>query len=274
MSLVLVTSPTGGDGRSTVALELATIWAAAGLKIALVETGSTHLAHRLGLKGSAALHQEAPNLILGQINENLTFRSFGDCDRESAFRQALEAERLIETEVQSSLTIVDCPTLGHDEVLELSRTAENALILYLVPAAPLAVSLIDLDNAQERDIAREDGKRAWSAEIVYALNLVDPRRSLCRDMEALVKFKLGDALISTLHFDAAVPEAEGLAKAVGVHSPQSQFALDIAELADSVRTIVEIEQREGRMGPPPAAYLGGMAEDAPIARPARIDGGF
>lgn len=70
------------------------------------------------------------------------------------------------------------------------------------------------------------------------LNLIDPKRTLCRDLEAVARNAFGAAGFVPLYFDAAVPEAAASGTVVTEYAPASQSATDIQGLADRLLGLV------------------------------------
>ena len=68
----------------------------------------------------------------------------------------------------------------------------------------------------------------------YVLNQVDPRRQLCRDVLALSRDVLGEALYGMVHQDEAVAEAAACQLTVLDYAPDSVASQDVMAIASRV----------------------------------------
>ena len=90
---------------------------------------------------------------------------------------------------------------------------------------------------QQRDAFDESvaGNEGWSH--YYLLNMIDPRRQLCRDLEAIAQEAFGGSLLARLRFDASVSNAAADGQLVADHAPHCQAAGDLNLLTDKIEAL-------------------------------------
>jgi len=132
-------------------------------------------------------------------------------------------------EQRDVVVVVDMPPGPSAFSVELDPLADLHVLVLLADAMSLAV----LPKLRRGDyLLTEAGARA--PQIGYVLNQVDPRRQLCRDVLALSRDVLGDALYGMVHQDEAVAEAAACQLTVVDYAPDSVASRDIMAVAQRV----------------------------------------
>lgn len=99
-------------------------------------------------------------------------------------------------------------------------------VLAVLPAEPASCALVD-SLREELDRRGIPDRRVW-----FALNQFDPARRLDRDVELLLRKRLGDRLAPLpVMRDEAMREAFAAGRPLAVYAPESQAADDIRQLA-------------------------------------------
>ena len=125
--------------------------------------------------------------------------------------------------------VVDMPPGPTAFNVELDPLADLHLLTLLADAMSLAA----LPKLQQGDYLLLDSAYRVP-QIGYVLNQVDPRRQLCRDVVALSRDILGDALYGVVHQDEAVAEAAACQLTVLDYAPDSVATQDITAIAQRV----------------------------------------
>ena len=241
MPLACFTSPKGGVGRTTLA---------ATVGVALHRLGRRVLAIDLDHQNALRLNFELPEELRGLASEIDSARGweelavetpagiqlipFGAVTATEALRlhahvaqnPGLLRHRLAALLQQPDLTIViDMPAGPSAIHVEVDALADLHLLVLLADAMSLAL----LPKLQQGDFLLGSGEGA--PQLGYALNQVDPRRQLCRDVLALSRDILGDSLFGMVHQDEAVAEAAACQLTVLDYAPESVASQDILAIA-------------------------------------------
>lgn len=105
--------------------------------------------------------------------------------------------------------------------------------LHVVPLLADAMSLAVLPKLQHGELLML-GAGVRAPPVGFVLNQVDPRRQLCRDVLALSRDVLGDALYGIIHQDEGVAEAAACQLTVLDYAPESVASHDITAIAQRV----------------------------------------
>lgn len=246
MPLVCLTSPKGGVGRTTLA---------ASLGVALRRLGWRVLLLDLDRQNALRLNFELPEELRGIADELESGRDWaefavetpagvqlvpfgaataGDGLRANAFFAANPGwlrQRLTPLMAQRDLLVVaDTPTAPTALDLELEPISDLQLMVLLADAMSLAL-LPRLQRGEYR-LASDEG----AGRLGYVLNQVDPRRQLCRDVLALSRDVLGEAIYGMVHQDEAVAEAAACQLTVLDYASDSVASQDILALARRVHS--------------------------------------
>lgn len=128
------------------------------------------------------------------------------------------------------IVVVDLPAGPSAFNVELDPLADLQVVVLLADAMSLAL----LPRLQRGDYSVTAADR--QPQLGYVLNQVDPRRPLCRDVLALSRDVLGDALYGIVHQDEAVAEAAACQLTVLDYAPESVASQDVAAVAQRVHT--------------------------------------
>src|SRR4029077_8530647 len=126
------------------------------------------------------------------------------------------------------VVIADMPAGPSVFKVEIDPLADLHLLVLLAGAVVRAL----LPKLQHGDFVFAGDDRMPT--LGYVLNQVDPRRQLCRDVLALSRDVLGDALYGMVHQDEAVAEAAACQLTVLDYAPDSVASQDITAVAARV----------------------------------------
>ncbi len=132
-------------------------------------------------------------------------------------------------EQRDLVVVVDMPPGPSAFNVELDPLANLHVLVLLADAMSLAL----LPKLRRGDYLLTEAA-ARLPQIGYVLNQVDPRRQLCRDVLALGRDVLGDALYGMIHQDEAVAEAAACQLTVVDYAPDSGASHDIMAVAQRV----------------------------------------
>jgi cellulose synthase operon protein YhjQ len=247
MPLVCFTSPKGGVGRTTFA---ATVGAA------LRRLGSPVVLLDLDRQNALRLNFELPDDLPGIADEIDTGREwselavdtpagvglipFGAVSAAGAMRvQAHIAQnpgwlrrRLDPLLRDRDLVVVADMPAGPTAInVEIDALADLHLLVLLADAMSLAL----LPKLQHGEYLLAEDR---APPLGYVLNQVDPRRQLCRDVLALSRDVLGDALYGMVHQDEAVAEAAACQMTVFDYAPDSVACQDFMAIARRVHSML------------------------------------
>ncbi len=248
MPLVCFSSPKGGVGRTTLA-------ATAG--VALHRLGWRVIAIDLDPQNALRLNFDLPDELRGIADEIDGERDWSDLAVETPagiflvpFGTASTSEALrVDAHVAQTpgwlaqrlepflqerdlLVVADMPAGPSPVNVEIDPLADLRLMVLLADAMSLPL----LPKPPQGDALPAGGDRA--REFGYVLNQVDPRRQLCRDVMALSRDVLGEALYGVIHQDEAVAEAAACQLTVLDYAPDSGASQDILAIARRVNRSV------------------------------------
>jgi cellulose synthase operon protein YhjQ len=246
MPLVCLTSPKGGVGRTTLAATLA---------VALHRLGRRVVAIDLDRQNALRLNFELPEELPGIADEidsggewsDLTVETpagialipFGTVSGAQALRVSAHVaqnpgwlgRRLRPLLDQRDLLVVaDMPAGPSAFNVEIDPLADLHVLALLADAMSLSL----LPKLQQGDFVFAAGDRM--PMLGYVLNQVDPRRQLCRDVLALSRDVLGEALYGMVHQDEAVAEAAACQLTVLDYAPDSVASQDVMAIAGRVHS--------------------------------------
>jgi cellulose synthase operon protein YhjQ len=244
MPLVCLTSPKGGVGRTTLT---------ATLGVALHRLGWRVVAVDLDRQNALRLNFELPEEIHGIADEVDSGRDWNELAVETPAGimlipygavPAAQALRLSAHVAQNPgwlgrqlrplldqrdlLVVADVPAGPSALNIEIDPLADLHLLVLLADAMSLAL----LPKLQHGDYLLAAGDHR--PPLGYVLNQVDPRRQLCRDVLALSRDVLGEALYGMVHQDEAVAEAAACQLTVLDYAPDSVASQDVLAIARRV----------------------------------------
>ncbi|WCT73309.1 cellulose synthase operon protein YhjQ/BcsQ [Sphingomonas naphthae] len=248
MPLLILHSPKGGVGTTTLAANLAAWIARSGRQVLAVDFSPFD---------NLALHlrREAPT---APPAEHRAWSGEEGVDAPAAPRRAEVAlaqraegygtEQLIQEieralagdPAKQPLVIADIPS-GDQAVVD--RLAGRAFIHLCVLAADAgSAALLPM-------LMNEPPVSATAPRLHYVLNRMDDRRAVAAQFERLLRSAAGDDLVAVIRADEAVNEALAALTPVFDYAPASVAAADIAALAD--RVAASLETREPAPAPAP-----------------------
>lgn len=238
MSMIIFSSPKGGAGKTTLAAHVAAHFAASvDTLLVSVDSGADFGLH-FGLDADGegwSVEAGARSEVWAAARPVGARLRIAALSQEGAPTPGFEAIR----EAVAALSgfgprlIIDAP---HMPMACARALAGEGLLIYVLAAEAASMAAI----AQAPDAAAND------ANFAYCLNLIDRRRSLCRDIEALAEDAFAEALLAKIGFDAHLPEAAARAKLAHEIEPAAQSAKDLLALARAI---------ELRLGDAPAQTL-------------------
>jgi cellulose synthase operon protein YhjQ len=245
MPLLCLTSPKGGVGRTTLA---------ATLGVALHRLGRRVIALDLDRQNALRLNFELPEELPGIADDLEHGRDWNDLAVETPAGiglipfgavSAAQALRLSTHAAQNPgwlggqlrplldqhdlVVVADLPAGPSVFNVEIDALADLHLLVLLADAMSLAL----LPKLQHGDFVFAGGDRVPA--LGYVLNQVDPRRQLCRDVLALSRDVLGEALYGMVHQDEGVAEAAACQLTVLDYAPDSVAAQDVMVIARRVQ---------------------------------------
>lgn len=244
MPLLCFTSPKGGVGRTTLAATVGVALHRLGWRVVAVD-----LDRQNALRLNFELPEELPGIgadigggrewsdLVVETPAGISLIPFGAASAADALRtQSRMAEnpgwlrdRLSRlAEPRDVAVVADMPAGPTAINLELDAIADLHLLVLLADAMSLAL----LPKLQHGEYLLGADDRM--PRLGYVLNQVDPRRQLCRDVLALSRDVLGDALYGIVHQDEAVAEAAACQLTVLDYAPDSVACQDIVAIARRV----------------------------------------
>jgi cellulose synthase operon protein YhjQ len=244
MPILVVASPKGGVGKSTLAANLAVALQRRGRQVTAVDFDSQNALRFLllpdgppGLGIADCVVQGLPWMDAVQTGPTgVRLAPFGLSSNASRqhMKQLLTQERLAEAlrglaASPSDILLVDTAPGGGRFQERLEQVADLELIVLLADAG--SMSLVP---------GFRDGMLLQPADnVTYAvLNQVDPRRRLSRDISEFVSQYAGDRFIGAVHYDEALAEAAAHGLPVLQAAPDSLAAKDINDLASRLDVLL------------------------------------
>jgi cellulose synthase operon protein YhjQ len=136
--------------------------------------------------------------------------------------------------------VIDTPP-GPSVYLEQTRPL-STLDVVIMQADATSVSLLPTVESQAF-LGRpppESGR-----QVRYVFNLVDMRRKLTRDLVALLRRRLGTAMLGVVNYDDSFGDAVAHQQLVIDRAPTSKAAADVRALAAAVRSLLPVRAETG-----------------------------
>lgn len=262
MPLVCFASPKGGVGKTTLSANVALTLAERGRPVVAVDCDPQnslrlHFSLPINHQGGHGAQLDVPVFdLLQDTPGGPTVLPFGGADE-----RALDALDRHLREDGDWLRDRFAPLLGDPELTVvadtapgpspmLSRLVELADVVVMVFLAdPVSLSLLpNVKSGQFLGLGgnpapgHAPGHAPGRPRVLYALNQVDTRRPLNRDIVQVVNAFVGDHLAATVHRDNAVAEAVANRCSVRAQAPESQVVTEIDRLTDRVLDAVGLGQ--------------------------------
>ena len=248
MPVVVISSPKGGVGKTTLTANLAVALARQGWGVTAVDFDSQN-----ALKFHLGVDQEIALGVCALLNNGQDWRSAVVPTRSgvrliahgrSSLAEMISAEERVSPELLArsfsdlapgprDLVIADTPPGQNRFLAALEPIADVGLVVFLADAGSMAV----LPNYRGGLFLRP-----WhrgEPRVFGVLNQVDPRRRLSREIRQFAEERFQDRFVGTVHYDEAMAEAlahgstviERVGSAIGA-------AADIAAMASRLTTLL------------------------------------
>ncbi len=254
VSLICITSPKGGVGKTSCAAGLAHGIRALGFQVLVVDFDSQN-ALRLHFGMPLEDDHGFAARVLGDWSEmiltapdGVRLLPYGA----TGSRQRAVVERHFDTAgfIESRLTplmdepgvvtIADLPPGYSSASQAVARMAHVRLTVLLADAASLSL----LPRVVEGDFYPAD--TLPSSRHFFILNQVDPRRRLNAEITRFMDDRYGDDVLGYVHRDEAMCEAAARQKSVFEHAPASAAAQDLQHCARKLMAVLsEVNPMEG-----------------------------
>jgi cellulose biosynthesis protein BcsQ len=139
------------------------------------------------------------------------------------------------------VVVIDTPP-GPSVFLDQTRPF-STLDIVVLQADATSVSLLSTVESQSFLGRVPEGS---SRQVRYVFNLVDMRRKLTRDVTALLRRRLGQAMLGIVNYDDSFGEAVAHQQLVIDRAPTSKAAADVRGLAAAVQGLLLDGMEPGR----------------------------
>jgi len=227
MAVILVHSPKGGVGRTTVAANLAAQFARAGRDVTAIDFDPQqslrlHFGYRPGVDLSGGDGgEDAARGVLTERGVHLIAsgaQAFALPPRPDAKDLADLPARLEDSFGASDVVVIDLPADGGVFLDVLGGIASVELGVMLADAASMA--MLPAMAARQTD-----------AERLFLINQIDDRRRLSRDAMRLLGRRVGREAMAFIRRDEAICEALAMLRPVVDFAPESVGSYDFSHLA-------------------------------------------
>jgi cellulose synthase operon protein YhjQ len=236
MSLLLLHSPKGGVGTTSLAANLAAWIARSGHPVVAVDF-SPHGSLALHLRRDAPAGSGWDDGDEEQAAAAPPPRDVTIVQRAAGYgtEQLLqEVERMLAADPASRpLVVVDVPS---GDLSLIDRLAPRALIHLCILSADAGSA------AMLPALVNDPPVSPMAPRLHYILNRMDDRRAVAVQFERLLRSAVGDDLVAVIRADEAVNEALAALMPVFDYAPASAAAADIAGLADRIAASLEMQQ--------------------------------
>jgi len=264
MPLVTFASPKGGVGKTTLAANIAHSLSQLGWRVVVVDFDLQNLlrlhfaiplSHTDGLATPGLRDRPWPE-ICRLTPSGIAILPFGTITNEDNLRFAAflrETPAWLPERLQSLLrdpdllVVADTPPGPSPYLTEIEPLTAVKIAVLLSDAASIA-QLPKIQTGQFfTDLARPG-----AMPISYIINQIDLRRRLNRGVQEILKAKIGDEMLGTVHQDEAVAEAIACQQLVADFAPGSGAAGDFTAIAKRIDALLKI-----RLATPPPIEMRG-----------------
>ncbi|MDE1172392.1 MAG: cellulose biosynthesis protein BcsQ [Parvibaculaceae bacterium] len=260
MPLIVVSSPKGGVGKTTLTANLSVALVQAGWRVVAIDFDvqnelRLHFGMPLGDPYGFARHgvdtQDWSSLLL-QASNGVYVLPYGEVS--VAERLRLEGglaggRNFLEPRLRTFLNERDCIVIadtapGPTVALgALDEMADMRIAVLLADATSLAL-LPQIERGAFFHASAARGENCW-----YMLNQVDSRRRLNRDVTAFVEGKVGNRLVGAIREDEAFAESIACQHSVVDHAPLSAGTQDVFSAAEVIgNLILSVSPRKRQAG--------------------------
>ncbi|WP_028241760.1 cellulose biosynthesis protein BcsQ [Stutzerimonas azotifigens] len=255
MSLICLSSPKGGVGKTTLTANLAFAFQRLGLPVTVIDFDvqnalRLHFGLPLGdARGYVALaeqHRDWKRLVVPTAS-GIRLLPYGVADdaQRLAFEARLGEDPLFLTEALQTLLAIP-----HMVVLADTPPGPSPALNALNRIADLRVAVLLADAASAALVPQIEQGLFFSAQqarshlpVGYVLNQVDRRRRLNLDTTEFLQARLGDSLLGLVHRDEALAEALASQLPIFAFDPTSAAAYDIDRIAQRLAQQIESLKR-------------------------------
>lgn len=239
MVLLVVSSPKGGVGKTTLVANLAVALRRLGRPVTAIDFDSQNALRfllapghdgELGVARCAAQGLPWSSALVEGLN-GVRVAPYGEATTEERLRMK---DVLVEGALAEALSglarspdeIVIADTTPGDGRLQerLGAIADLKLIVLLADAGSMALVPTYLEGLMLRPMSEQ-------SDTFGVLNQVDPRRRLSRDIASFIAAHAPDRFIGVVHYDEALAEAAARGEPVVGAAPGSVAAIDIDTIA-------------------------------------------
>jgi chromosome partitioning protein len=238
MPLLVVHSPKGGVGCTTVAANLAAWLSRGGRRVVVADFGA-HESIALHLERSAGL--AAPDLP----DHATDYAPGGEyLERVSGIEILSRSSELTGEQL---IARIDAMLDGRDDALIIADipSGDEATLAALAGRCLIRLCVLGADAgsaAMLPMLLRGPPVAPDAARIHYVLNMLDERRSVGRELHRLLGAAAGEDLVAVIRRDEAVNEALAMLVPIFDHAPASAAAQDLAGLADRIAASIDVQQ--------------------------------
>ncbi len=239
MGIVNISSPKGGVGKSTLATNMAAIFADNGMRTLLIDydpQNAVRVFFNLPLTyddgwygGASKRHSLFDHLV--EVRKNLFLLPFGKFEIDARAQLTITdqvSEKWLATQLQGFLS---------EGFLILNDTAAGGGVTghYAANAAALEIIVLEPDPSSLALLDPVEWFRAESkVPVCFILNKTDPTRHLARDMEVVMTRHLGQDLLGCVRRDQHVPEALARRSLFVDQAPNASSTNDLYKVADKL----------------------------------------
>lgn len=256
MPLVVLSSPKGGVGKTTLTANLSAALSALGWRVVAIDFDVQNalrlhfgmpLEDTYGYVKTGIATRDWSKMLLRAEN-GVYVLPYGDVSHNEMvnFERALSGQgNFLGERLQAFLNRPDCLVIAD------TQPGPSAALGALEEIAALRVSVMLADGSSLALLPRiENGlfftmPEEKSGPIRYIVNQVDKRRRLNRDVTDFVRSRVGDRLLGTVREDEAVAEAIADQCSVLEHAPHAAAADDIQSIARRIDEEVKASTRSG-----------------------------
>jgi len=215
--MILVHSPKGGVGTTTVAAQLALLLARRGRQVTAAD-----------LSGQGTL-----GLCMGG-NPGRTSR--GDGSDRTVVHSGARLLRIDRDRPAAQLWPEITAQIEPEQVLIVDiASSDREMLRLLAPRATIRLCVVAPDPATLATLPQALSEDIPAPELpFFVLNRLDDRARIERDVAALLRDLMGERLIGTIRRDEAVREAAGMMETLDRYAPASAALADFEALADHI----------------------------------------
>ncbi len=245
MTLICMTSPKGGVGKTTLTANLAYTFQRQGKHATVIDFDSQDaLKLHFGLsfddtEGVVAVGPQLANWdnLIVTTDSGIDILPYGRTSRKErlSFEQYLADPKQLEEVLRpfyqgdDRVLLVDLPP-GHSVALDaVSRLQPVFLTVLMADSSSVAV----LPTIENGDFFPGE----IESDIYFVVNQLDLRQRLSVDVYDLLKRRLGPLLLGAIHRDAAVPEALAAQTSIFQHAYSSSVVSDLEQIVDNLARV-------------------------------------